>query len=306
MAIPGAGLIPTLGRAALTGASAGGVELAGGGTPKQAAIQAAIQGPGGEAFTAFRLAGPLTRTAGRSLARKLGITEKAFQFGREPAQEVLERGIKGLRLDTLVTNIKQASKEVTSDLNQLLDKAKGVIDGEQLALEISNRFPPGIGARFLASVDDAVLRLKITNVRQMTATQANQLKQEAAKFAKFVEGDIKPAVANAGKEFGGALKDKLLSLAPKAKDLLESSANLTEASKAGERAMRVVKTGRPQTGFGGLDIGRPTTYARTLTDTIAGAKLLFGLAHQLKDAVGHSAALRIAFAAAFPGDEEGE
>ncbi len=242
--------------------------------------------------------------ASQSLARILRLGPKAFQFGREPAEEVLTRGLATGNLKEMVGNIGEASKQVTSELNTVLKKAPGTVDVFQAATDASKSIPnPAAVNRFEQTVLDAADKLGLKNLDKLTNVEANELKQEVARQARFVEGDLKPSVASASKIFGGKVKDSLIGNAPEAKDLLESSANLTEASKAGEHAVRMEKAGRTESGLSAVDIKKPSTYARLATDTITGAKTLFNVANMLKDHTSMANALRLAFQIIYPGSE---
>lgn len=245
----------------------------------------------------------LAPMASQSLARILRLSPKAFKFGREPAEEVLTRGLASGNLKEMVNNIGEASKQVTSELNTAL-KAPGTVNVFDAATEASKSIPnPAAASRFEQTVLDAADKLGLKNLDKLTNTEANALKQEVAKQARFVEGDLRPSVSSAAKIFGGKVKDNLVANVPEAKDLLESSANLTEASKAGDYAVRAEKAGQGRSALSAVDIKRPVTYPRLATDTLTGARTLFGMANMLKDHTSVSNALRLAFQMVYPGSE---
>src|SRR5204863_5903364 len=115
--------------------------------------------------------------------------------------------------------------------------------------------------------------------------------------------DLRPSVASASKIFGGKVKDSLVANVPEAEHLLDSSANLTEASKAGDYAVRAEKAGKTSSGLSAVDIKKPSTYPRLATDTITGARTLFNMANMLKDHTSMANALRLAFQIVYPGSE---
>ena len=248
------------------------------------------------------LGGYLSSKAAPALARILRLSPKAFQFGREPAQEVLERGLVKGSLPEIQSSIQEASKEVTSNLNTALKNTKGTVNVENAALDVANQLPGTSGARFLKVVDDAAakLGLRTNQLSSLSAADANALKQEVAKQAKFVEGDLRPSVANGGKVFGGRMKDELVKLNPDVKDLLESSANLTEASKGADYAVRAEKAGQGKGPLGGVQVNKPATYARVVTDKPNALQTLYSIANGLKDHTSVSNALRVAFSLAYP------
>src|SRR5438046_6562309 len=87
--------------------------------------------------------------ASQSLARILRLGPKAFQFGREPAEEVLTRGLATGNLKEMVGNIGEASKQVTSELNSALKNAPGTVDVFNAATEASKSIPnPAAASRF--------------------------------------------------------------------------------------------------------------------------------------------------------------
>src|SRR6266550_60989 len=136
--------------------------------------------------------------ASQSLARILRLGPKAFQFGREPAEEVLTRGLATGNLKEMVGNIGEASKQVTSELNTVLKKAPGTVDVFQAATDASKSIPnPAAVNRFEQTVLDAADKLGLKNLDKLTNVEANELKQEVARQARFVEGDLKPSVASA-------------------------------------------------------------------------------------------------------------
>lgn len=264
---------------------------------KEGGLQGAFEG-GGKALSF--VGGKLSDVASQSLARILRLSPKAFQFGREPAQEVLEQGIAGNSLPKLVENIGQASKETTAQLNTVLKGAKGTVDAQDLALKVIEGIPGTAGNRFLQVVDDAASKLKLPDLKNLSASDLNALKQEVAKQGKFVEGDLRASVGGAIKQFGGQSKDAIVKLAPDAAPLLEHSANLTEASKAGDYAIRMEKAGRGKGPLADIEANRPSTYPRILTDSTPGAKTLFRIANMLKDSAGTANALRLAFQFVYP------
>lgn len=249
------------------------------------------------------LGSKLSDVASQSLARILRLSPKAFQFGREPAQEVLEQGIAGNSLPKLVENIGLASKQTTAELKNALGAAKGTINAENLSLDVANSLPGNAGNRFLKVVDDAAAKLgfRSNQISNLSPLQVNELKQEIARQGKFVEGDMRASVGNAIKQFGGRAKDEIVKLAPDAGPLLETSANLTEASKAGDYAIRMEKAGKSKGALSDVELNRPSTYPRALTDTTLGSKTLFRVADALKSSVGVANALRVAFHLVYPG-----
>ena len=301
----GTGGLPLLARAGLTALAAGGTKALAGGTPRESIETGATLGAAPEFGGAMIGAGarPLARLASRSLGRALGLTEKAVQFGKEPAEEVLRQGIKGGSLPTLVENITQASRETTTQLDQALSKATGTVDALGPAYEVAGNIPnSSVAGRFLKTVEEAANKLGIAQkLDTLTLTEANALKQEVARSAKFVEGDLRPVVSNAGKQYGGKLKDAIVGVSPEAEALYRSSANLTEAAKAGQLMLRKAKVGQAP---GKVDIHRPATYGRFATDTVPGIRGVFELAEALADKLGVSTALRIAFRVAFPEETE--
>lgn len=300
----GAGL-PLLARAGIGAAAAGGASALSGNHPQQIAEDAALAGAGPEVGGSVlgKVGEGLSSMASKSLARILRLTPKAFQFGREPAKEVLERGLTSGNLKTMADSIGEASKQTTSELNGVLEGAKGTADAQDLALQVVKDIPGTAGNRFLQVVDDAASKLKFTDLKNLSASDLNALKQEVAKQGKFVEGETRASVNNAIKQFGGKSKDAILKLAPDAADLLETSANLTEASKGADLALRTDKAGRSSGGLKSFDLKKPATYVRPLTDTPTGAQTMFKIADMLKDTVGTAAALRTAFKLAF-GNED--
>lgn len=272
-------------------------------TAGETALDATLQGalPEVAGGTITGIANRLTPVASQSLARILRLPAKAFMFGREPAQEVLERGLASGSLKETASSISQASKEVTSQLNDVLKNTNGTVDVFGPASEVSKSLPnPSVSNRFEQLVLDAADKLGLKNLDRLSPAEANSLKQEVAKQARFVEGDLRPSVANAAKQFGGKLKDSIVGLNPDVAPLLESSANLTEASKGADFAVRSEKRGLSKGLLGGVEINKPGTYARILTDTPTGAQTLFRLANSLKDHTTISNALRVAFSMLYP------
>lgn len=266
----------------------------------QGTLQGVLEGGGQAASWA---GGKLAPIASQSLARILKLSPKAFQFGREPAQEVLERGLASGSLKETAASIGEASKQVTSQLNGVLKSSPGTVNIENASLDIANSLPGNAGNRFLKVVDDAAAKLgyRSNQLSSLTNAEANALKQEVARQARFVEGDLKPSIANASKTFGGRIKDGIIKNVPEAGDLLESSANLTEASKGADYAVRAEKAGKGEGGISAMDIKKPSTYLRFATDTITGTKLLFKMAQGLKDSgIPISQALRTAFSVIYP------
>jgi hypothetical protein len=271
---------------------------------KQGALQGALEG-GGQVLN--WAGGKLAPLASQSLARILRLSPKAFQFGREPAQEVLESGLAGGSLEKMAGKIGDASKQVTSQLTDVLKKAPGTVDVFSAGAEASKSIPnPDAANRFEQLILDSADKLGLKNLSNLSNVEANALKQEVAKQARFVEGDLRPSIANAAKQFGGKIKDNLIANAPEASDLLETSANLTEASKGADYAVRAEKAGQGKGGLSAVDIKKPSTYPRLLTDTPTGANTLFKMANMLKDHVGVSAALRTAFQMIYPQATESE
>lgn len=290
--------LPLLARAGLGAAAAGGV--AAGTGSEHPIIDALTQGAGPELGGAA-IEG-LSSVASKALARLLRLSPKAFQFGKEPAKEVLEQGISGLSLPKLVENIGTASKQTTAQLNDVLKASKGTVNAENIALDIDKNLPSNVSNRFLKVVDDALgtLQLRSNQLSNLNAAQANALKQELARQGKFVEGDMRASVGSAIKQFGGKLKDNIIQIAPDAEDLLHTSANLTEASKGGDYALRMEKAGRGNGPLADINPLKVSTYPRILTDSTFGVKTMFKIANTLKDTVGTANALRIAFKLAFP------
>lgn len=267
----------------------------------QGTLQGLLEGSGKAISWA---GGKLAPVASQALARILRLNPKAYQFGREPAEEVLREGIKGGSLKTLVENIGQASKETTSKLNDMLKAAPGTVNIENASLDVANSLPGEAGNRFLKIVDDAATKLgyRSNQLSSLSNAESNALKQEVARQARFVEGDLRPSMANAVKVFGGKIKDGIIKNVPDAEGLLQSSANLTEASKAGDYAVRAEKAGQSRSGLSAVDIKKPSTYLHPITDTVTGAKTLFRFADALKDSgVPISLALRTAFNIVYPG-----
>lgn len=248
----------------------------------------------------------LSPIASQSLARILRLSPKSFQFGREPAQEVLERGLASGSLKETASSIGEASKQVTSELNDMLKKSSGTVDVFTAGTEASKSIPNTAAAnRFEQLVLDAADKLGLKNLGKLSNADANALKQEVARQARFVEGDLRPSVAGAAKAFGGKIKDGIISNVPAAEDLLQSSANLTEASKGADYAVRAEKAGQGRSGLSAVDIKKPATYPRLATDTIKGTSLLFKAANGLRDSgVPISQALRMAFGLVYPNTSE--
>lgn len=240
--------------------------------------------------------------ASKSLSRILRLTAKSFDFGKEPAEEVLKRGLASGSLKETATSIGEASRQVTSELTDVLKKAPGTVDAFAAGTEASKSIPNEAAAsRFEQLVLDAADKLGLKNLGKLSNVEANALKREVAEQARFVEGDMRPSVANAAKMFGGKIKDGLISNAPDAKDLLESSANLTEASKRAAFAVKAEKAGQGKSGLSSVDIEKPGTYSHAITDTITGSKMLFKFANMLKDSgIPLSQALRTAFSFVYP------
>jgi len=305
VASEGAASLPLLARLGITGATAGATAGAiGGNVP-----ESALMGAGGELGSAgLSKVGELgSSLASKSLARILRLTPKSVAFGREPAEEVLREGIAGGSLEKLVPKIGEASKQVTAQLNDVLKNAPGTVNIENASLDVANSLPGAMGNRFLKVVDDAAMKLgfRSNQLSSLSNAEANALKQEVARQARFVEGDARASVANAAKVFGGRIKDSLIRNAPEAEPLLQSSANLTEASKAGDYALRAEKVGQGKSGLSSFDVKRPSTYLRPLTDTVTGAKLLFKAAQALQESgVSASDALRSAFYLIYPGSQD--
>lgn len=243
------------------------------------------------------IGGKLAPVASQSLARILRLSPKAFQFGKEPAQEVLERGLVSGNMGTMKESIGEASRQVTSELSSALKKAPGTVDAFAAGTEASKSIPNDAAAsRFEQLILDSADKLGLKNLDKLSNVDANALKQEVARQARFIEGDLRPSIASAAKQFGGKVKDRLISNAPEAEPLLESSANLTEASKAADYAIRSEKAGQGRSGLGSFDVKRPSTYVRPLTDTPSRSDLLFKFANGLKDSgIPISQALRAAF-----------
>lgn len=301
------GGLPLLARAGIGAAAAGGASALSGsdaaGTAKDAALFGAGPEVGGSVLG--KVGEGLSSMASKSLARILRLTPKSFQFGREPAQEVLERGLTSGNMETMAASIGQASKDTTAQLNDVLKASKGTINAENLANDVANSMPSTAGNRFQKVVEDALatLKLRSNQLSNLSASDANALKQEIAKQGKFVEGDMRASVGNAIKQFGGKLKDNIITIAPDAEDLLHTSANLTEASKGADLALRTEKAGRSSGGLKSFDLKKPATYVRPITDTPTGAQTMFHIANMLKDTVGASAAVRTAFKMVFGDDE---
>jgi hypothetical protein len=299
--IPGAAAGGTLGAGAgelIHPTGKGPVDIAG-----EGALQGLFEGAGKVGGV---ISGKLSDVASQSLARILRLSPKAFQFGREPAQEVLEQGLASGNLNKMAGSIGEASKQTTAQLNTVLKGATGTIDAENMAIGLANGIPGTAGNRFLKVIDDAADKLGFKDLKNLSPSDLNALKQEVARQGKFVEGDVKASVSNAIKQFGGRSKDEIVKLAPDAAPLLESSANLTEASKAADYAVRMEKAGRGSSGLENVDIKKPITYPRALTDTALGSRTLFRIADALKDTVGVSNALRTAFHLVYPGSSEGD
>lgn len=290
------GVLARLGASAM---AAGGTKAATGGTQddvaESVALNSIIPELGGQAVTSTAKAA--ANASGPALARVLRLTPKSVQFGREPAQEVLERGLAKGSLPEIKASIENASKQVTSDLNAALKGTKGTVNAENLSLDVANQMGGTAGNRFLKIVDDAAdkLGLRTNQLSNLSAADANALKQEVARQAKFVEGDMRPSIANGGKIFGGKLKDELIKLNPEVRPLLESSANLTEASKGADYAVRAEKVGQGKGLLGGVQLNKPGTYVRAVTDRPSAPQLLYKIANNLKDHTPISNALRAAF-----------
>lgn len=294
------GGLPLLARAGIAAGAAGGGAGLIGATPEEALTTGAIQGVVPELGAAGlgQIAKGLSPAAARALSRILGISEKAVQFGREPAEEVLRQGIQGRSIPTLVENIGKANREVTTQLEQVLKSAQGTVDAQTAALQVASNIPnTSVSSRFLSLVDDAANKLGLTNLDSLTPSQANALKKEIAKSARFVEGDIRAVIGNANKTFGGRLRDGIVAAVPEAEGLLETSANLTEASKAGQLMVRKMKVGKAPTS---VSLHEPGTLLRGITDTTIGVKTLFKAAEVLSQTTPVSNALRIAFRLVFP------
>jgi hypothetical protein len=289
--------MPMLARMGVTGSAAGLSSLLTGGSTEEAGANirnnAVLPELGGSALA--KTGQFLGKAASHSLARILRLTPKSFQFGREPAQEVLESGLATGSLAGMAKSIEQASKETTADLNSALQSTRGTVNAENHAIDIANSLPGAMGNRFLKVVDDAAAKLgfRSNQLSNLTAGEANALKMEVARQARFVEGEARQSVASAGKAFGGKVKDSLVGLNPDVKDLLDTSANLTEASKGANFAIRAEKAGQGKSGLAGFDAKKPVTYARPVTDTTVGTQTLFKVAQALKDTVGTSNALRM-------------
>lgn len=295
--------LPVLARAAISGVAAGGV--AAGTGSEHPVTEGVTQGVAPElGGAAIGKAGEfLSDTASKALARLLRLSPKAFQFGREPARAVLEEGISGMSLPKLVENIGAASKETTAQLKTTLGAAKGTVNAENISLDVANSLPGAAGNRFLKVIDDAAakLGLRSNQLSNLSPLQLNELKQEVARQGKFIEGDMRASVGSAIKQFGGRAKDEMVKLAPDAGPLLEQSANLTEASKGGDYAIRMDKAGRGKGPLADVEANKPSTYLRPVTDSTLGAKTLFKVAHALKDSTGAANALRMAFQLVYPG-----
>lgn len=307
VASEGAASLPLLARMAVAGGTGGLTSAAVGGDKGDIATNTAI-GAGAEVpgAAAKFIGEKLTPMASQSLARILKLSPKAFQFGREPAQEVLERGLASGSLKETASSIGEASKQVTSELNDMLKKSSGTVDAFAAGTEASKSIPNTAAAnRFEQLVLDAADKLGLKNLGKLSNADANALKQEVARQARFVEGDLRPSVAGAAKAFGGKIKDGIISNVPAAEDLLQSSANLTEASKGADYAVRAEKAGQGRSGLSAVDIKKPATYPRLATDTIKGTSLLFKAANGLRDSgVPISQALRMAFGLVYPNTSE--
>jgi hypothetical protein len=296
--------LPFLARAGLSGTTVGVTSAATGSSPgdalKDAAIQGALPEAGGAALG--KVGEGLTSVSKKALARILRLGPKAFEFGKEPAAEVLEQGIAGNSLPKLVENIGVASKETTAQLNTLLKGTAGTVNAENIAIDVANSLPGTAGNRFLKVVDDAAdkLGLRSNQLSNLSAADMNALKQEISKQGRFVENDLKQSVGSAVKAFGGRAKDEIIKLNPDTESLLQTSANLTEAKKSGDYAVRMEKAGRGKGPLADVEANRPVTYPHILTDSTTGAKTLFRIAGILKDTVAPSQALRMAFNLAFP------
>lgn len=285
---------------AVPGVAAGQQNPSPGSVTEEAALKYGL--PHGAGETVGYLTDKLAPLAQHALARVLRLTPKAFEFGREPVHEVLEQGLAKGTVPEMAKSIEAASKQTTSQLNEALEGTKGTVNAENHAIDVSNTLPGTMGNRFLKVVDDAMEKLKLRSnqLSSLTPAQTNELKQEVARQAKFVEGDAKASVASAGKMFGGKLKDDLIALNPNVKDLLETSANLTEASKGANLAVRAEKAGRGSGITGGVTLNKPSTYGRAI-DTPTRASTVFRIANMLKDSgVPISAVLRTAFGLAYP------
>lgn len=298
-----AGGMPLLARIGATGSAAAAGSLVTGGSTDEAMGQAGrstLAELGGGALA--KTGQFLSETASHSLARILRLTPKSFQFGREPAQEVLEAGLAKGSLPEMAKSIEQASKETTASLNTALQSTRGTVNAENHAIDVANSLPGAMGNRFLKVVDEAAskLGLRSNQLSSLTAEEANALKAEVARQSKFVEGDARQSVASAGKAFGGKIKDSMIGLNPDVKDLLDTSANLTEASKGANFAVRAEKAGQGKSGLAGFDAKKPSTYGRPITDTSLGTQTLFKVAQALKETVGTSNALRMAFQLVYP------
>lgn len=305
----GASELPLLARLGITTAAAGGTSLGLGNSPKESLKEGVTQGAFPEVVGSLMGVGGqlLSKNATGALARILRLSPKAFQFGREPAQEVLERGLAKGTLPEIKASIGEASKQVTSDLNDALKATKGTVNVENAALDVANNLPGTAGQRFLKVVDDAAAKLgfRTNQLSSLSAADTNLLKQEVAKQSKFVEGDLRPSVANGGKVFGGRLKDEMVKLNPDVKDLLESSANLTEASKGADFAVRAEKAGQGKGLLGGVQVNKPSTYLRAITDRPGAPQTLYRIASALKEHTPISNALRLAYSLVYgSGDEQ--
>lgn len=307
VASEGSASLPLLARMAVAGGAGGLTSAAVGGDKGDIAANTAI-GAGAEVpGAAAKFVGEkVTPMASQSLARILRLSPKAFQFGREPAQEVLERGLASGSLKETASSIGEASKQVTSELNDMLKKSSGTVDAFAAGTEASKSIPNTAAAnRFEQLVLDAADKLGLKNLGKLSNADSNALKQEVARQARFVEGDTRPSVASAAKVFGGKIKDGIISNVPAAEDLLQSSANLTEASKGADYAVRAEKAGQSKGLLGGVQINKPATYARAFTDTVTGAKTIFKIANSLKESgVPLSQILRTAFQIVYPQSEE--
>lgn len=309
---PEAGALVRL-AAGVGGAGAGSVgkQVLQGRTPSvgETALDATVQGavPEVAGSTLSAVGNKLAPAASQSLARILRLPAKAFMFNREPAQEVLERGLASGSLETTRNAIGEASKQVTSQLETTLKNTNGTVDIFGPASDISKSLPsPAVANRFEQVILDAADKLGLKNLDRLTPLETNQLKQEVAKQARFVEGDMRPSVANAARQFGGKLKDSLVGLNADVAPLLESSANLTEASKGADFAVRSEKRGLTKGLISGFEVNKPGSYLRPITDRPSGAQTMFRVAQTLKNAgVGISTALRIALGMTYPqGTEE--
>lgn len=287
---------------AIPGVAAGQEDPSVGGVATEAALKYGL--PQGIGEGADYLAAKMGPVAQHALARILKLTPKSFQFGREPAQEVLEQGLAKGTVPEMAKSIETASKQVTSQLKDALTSTKGAVNAQGIKLDLAADLPEAAAKRFMQVVNDAAEKIGAKDLSNMTAVQANELKQEVARQAKFVEGDMRLSVGNVSKVFGGKIKDSLIGLNPDVKDLLESSANLTEASKGANLAVRSEQAGRGSGFTSGVTVNKPSTYGRAF-DTPNRASTLFRIANMLKDSGAPlSSVLRTAFGLAYPGGEE--